>query len=426
MNQPHSFTNLWRLLLLVVVAAFLIYVNQVVEPLSPSLFLPSPTPTTLPESFITNAESLVTQGKYSQAIAEYQKAIQSDPKDPANYISMASLYIYNGNYSQAVTAASNALLLKNNSSQAEALKGFAQGLNGDYLDGTGSLDRAVQLDPSNPYAYAYQGILYAQQIIDGQNVSGNLEKAIEASRKAVLIAPNALETHWARGVVLEVTANYTDAITEFQAAVAQNANIAALHMALGRNYKALQKFDTAVEEFTKASALNPTDPNPVLNISRVYAGIGEYAKAIQYAEQAVANSPTDPFMYGNLGSLYFKNRMYPEAFFALKLSVRGGTTPEGVAVQGLSLGPGRIGEYYYDYGMTLMRLGYCGEAVQIAQAVQQALSDDEIAVYNSQYTIDNCQSVLKSNLPTPTFLPSPTARPTGTPTPALTPTSSGG
>jgi len=70
MNQPRSFTNLWRLLLLVVVAAFLIYVNQVVEPLSPNLFLPSPTPTTLPESFITNAESLVTQGKYSQAIEE--------------------------------------------------------------------------------------------------------------------------------------------------------------------------------------------------------------------------------------------------------------------------------------------------------------------------------------------------------------------
>ena len=416
MRQPRRYTNIGRLLLLVIVAAFLVYVNKVVEPLSPNLFVASPTPTISPETFLAMAESLAVQGKYSQALLEYQKAIQADPKNPAFYIAIARLNIFSGDYANAVTNASNALLLGNTSSQAETLKGFALALNGFFLEGEASLKRAIELDSGNPFAYAYLSILYAQQIINGQGTIGNLDKAIEASHTAVTIAPNALETHWARGVVLEVTANYQEAIVEFEAATAQNNNIAELHMALGRNLRSLQKYDRAVEEFTRANALNPTDPNPVLNISRIYANIGEFGKAVQYAEQAVANAPTDAFMYGNLGSMYWKNHQYDKALFTLRLAVQGGTTPEGVPVQGLPLAPGRVGEYYYLYGLTLRNLGYCAEARQIAQAVMQALPDDEIAVANGQYILDNCP--INPAVPAPTMLPNPTPQPTATPTPS--------
>jgi len=415
MRQPRRYTNIWRLLLLVLVAAFLIYVNNVVQPLSPNLFVASPTPTTAPETFLSQAESLATQGKYSQALLEYQKAIQSDPKNPAYYIAITRLNIFSGDYATAVTNASNALLLGNTSSQAEALKGFALALSGNFLEGEASLKRAIMLDSGNAFAYAYLSILYAQQIINGQGAIGALDNAINASHKAVAIAPNALETHWARGVVLEVTANYQDAIAEFEAATAQNNNIAELHMALGRNYRSLQQYDRAVEEFTRANALNPSDSKPVLNISRIYAGIGEFGKAVQYAEQAVANAPTDPYMYGNLGSMYMRNRQYSLALFSLRLAVQGGTTPEGVPVQGLSLGPYPVSEYYYNYGLTLRNLGYCNEARQIARAVIQALPDDEIAVANGQYILDNCP--VNPAVSTPTMLPSPTPRPTVTPTP---------
>jgi tetratricopeptide (TPR) repeat protein len=425
MRQPRRYTNIGRVLLLVAVAAFLIYVNKVVEPLSPNLFVASPTPTISAETFLAQAESLAVQGKYSQALLEYQKAIQADPKNPANYIAIARLNIFSGNYTEAVTNASNALLLSNTSSQAEAIKGFGLAFSGNYLEGEGSLKRAIELDGGNYFAYAYLSILYAQQIINGQGAIGNLNNAIEASRKAVSLAPNALETHWARGVVLEVTANYQEAIAEFESATAQNNNIAELHMALGRNYRSLQKYDRAVEEFTRANALNPSDPNPVLNISRIYASIGEFGKAVQYAQQAVGNASTDPFMYGNLGSMYMRNKQYDQALFNLRLATQGGATPEGVVVQGLPLAPGRVGEYYYLYGLTLRNLGYCTEARQIARAVMQALPDDEIAIANGQYILDNCP--LNPTVPTPTMLPTPTSQPTATPTPrpAATPTPSG-
>lgn len=419
MRQPRRYTNFWRLLVLILIAGFLFYVNRVVEPLSPSLFLPSPTPTTSPENFISQAEALASQGKYTQALQQYQQALQADPRNPAFYLSMARLNIFSGNYDEAVTNASNALLLSNTSSQAEAIKGFALAFTGDFLAGEASLNRAIELDSGNAAAYAYLSILYAQQIISGQSAVTSLDKAIEASRKAVTLAPSAIETHWARGLVLEITANYQEAIDELEAATTQNSNIMELHMALGRNFRALQRYDRAVEEFTRASALNPVDPNPALFISRIYFGIGEFGRSVQYAEQAVANAPANPFMHGNLGVSYFKNRQIDQALFALQLAVRGGTTPEGQVVEGLPLAPGRVGEFYYYYGLTLRSLGYCNEARQIARAVIQALPNDEVAQFNGQYILDNCP--INPAVPTPTMLPTPAPRPTATPTPQATP-----
>jgi len=196
MRRPRRYTNLWRLLFLIAIAAFLIYVNNVVEPLSPDLFLPTFTPTIQPETFVSQAEKYLEEGKYNLALQEYQKAIQSDPKDPANFISAARINVYAGDYSQAAVNASNALLLSPDSSMAEALKGLALGLSGEYLTAEASLKRASELDPSNAFAYAYQAIVYAQQIINGQTALGSLDNAIEASRQAVAIAPAALETHW--------------------------------------------------------------------------------------------------------------------------------------------------------------------------------------------------------------------------------------
>lgn len=420
MRQPQRRSNPLKYLVLIGIIAFLVYVNVTVEPLSPSLFLASPTPTISPEMFIAEAEKLASEGKFSLAIQSYNKAVISDPQNPANYIALAKLNIYSGNYEKAVENASNAVLLNQTSSMGEALKGFAQGLMGDYLDAEASLNRAIELDPGNAAAYGYFSIILSQKIILGAEVLGDLDRSIEASRKAESIAPDSLESRWARGVVLEITANYEDAVTELERAVEINANIAELHIALGRNYRFLGRNDLAVEEFTKANALNPSDPYPDTLISRTYANIGEFARAIQYAEQAVADQPNDPYLYGNLGVMFKQNFEFSKSVLMLKLAVRGGLTPEGIEVAGLPLAYGRVVEYYYNYGLALMELGYCGEAVDISKAIIQSMESDPIAIYNANYILDRCYSKMNDlqllKLPEPTMLPTWTPQPSPTPT----------
>ena len=298
---------------------------------------------------------------------------------------------------------------------AEALKGFAEGLLGNYLDAEGSLNNAIELDPSNADAYAYLSIVLSQKIVLGEEVLGDLDRAIEASRKAESIAPDSLESHWARGVVLEITANYEDAVSELEQAIALNTNIAELHIALGRNYRFLGENNEAVTEFTKANSLNPGDPDPETYISRTYANIGEFAKAIQYAEQAVADDPTDPYLYGNLGVMYKQNYEFSKAVLMLRLAVRGGLTPEGVEVAGLPLAYGRVVEYYYNYALALRSSDIAVKQWILRQSILQSMENDPIAAYNANYIIDRCyqkmndQQLLK--LPTPTFIPTWTPRP---------------
>lgn len=425
MRQPRRRSSPLKYIFLIVVIAFLVYVNITVEPLSPTLFLASPTPTIAPEMFIAEAEQLAGEGKYSQALQAYSQAIIADPQNPANYISSARLNIYSGDYLEAIENASNAVLLNQTSSMGEALKGFASGLMGNYLDAEASLNRAIELDPGNASAYAYLSLVLSQKIILGEQVLGDLDRAIDASQKAAAIAPDSIDAQWARGVVLEITANYEEAVAELERAVETNANIAELHIALGRNYRFLSRNDLAVEEFTKANALNPEDPYPETLISRTYANIGEFGRAIQYAEQAVADDPSDPYLYGNLGVLYRKNYELEKSLLTLRLAVKGGLTPEGVEVAGIPISDSiRVIEYYYSYGFTLGDLGYCSEAIDIAQGLLQTVSDDEIAKFNAEVIINDCYDKLNDlqllKLPTPTMIPTWTPRPTPTPTRAPT------
>jgi tetratricopeptide (TPR) repeat protein len=400
MTQRKKPVRIGRIFILAVLVGAIIYINQVIVPITPPLFIPTPTATREPESYVTEAQNLETEGKFSQAILAYQLAIEVDPKNPSNYIAMARLQIYTNQFAEAETNAKNAMLLNANNSMASAILGWAQGFQGDYLEGLAALSRAIQLDPNNAIAYAYQAEVLALQNQAGTGTLTTLQEAIDASRQAQILGPNLVETHRARGVVLEMTANYEEAAREFEAAVAQNGNIADLHLALGRNYRALQQYDKAIEEFTRANSLNPTDPIPDTYIARTYFTVGEYAKAIQYAQQAIIDAPSDPYMYGNLGTMYYRNRQYQEAVDVLRLAIRGGTSETGEEIQGLPLDYGRIAEYYFTYGLALARRGECSEALQIVQLLQQGVPSDETAIFNADEMVNICTEVMNAT-PTP-------------------------
>jgi len=390
MNKRRKPLHIGRIAILLVLIGAFVYINQVIVPATPPLFIPTTTPTRAPESYITEAQRLESEGKYNQAILMFNQAIQSDPKNPATYISMARLLVYTGKYKEAATDVENALLLNGNNSTAHAIRGWALGLQGDYLGAETSFQKALEIDQNNADAYAYKAEVLAAQTQAGKGTLGSLDKAVEASRAAQTIAPNSLATHRARGIVLELTGNYADAAREFESAIAINTNVADLHLSLGRNYRYLEQYDKAVEEFNRANALNPGDPLPNFYISRTYAAIGEYAKAIQFAEQSLKVAPTDPFIYGNLGTMYYKNHQYEDAVKPLKMAVAGGTTDTGEEVKGLPLDYGRVAEFYFTYGLTLAKNGQCGDALPISQILMQGVKNDEVSVYNAQEIINIC------------------------------------
>ena len=395
MNKRKRRGNPLRIGLLTILIGVGIYVNQVVIADVPPLFIPTPTPTRAPESFVTDADALMNDGKLAQAIDAYKQAILAAPMNTGNYISVARLMIYLGRYDEALEQASNALLINENNAMAYALRGWAQGLTGDYLNGIASLKRAVELDPNNHVPYAYLAEVYGLQYESNTSIIGVLDEAIAYSQKARDLNPNSLETHRARGYILELTGNYGEAVQQYAAAIEFNRYISDLYIRLGRVYYSPEVGDypLAVQAFTQADLLNPSDPLPDIYLSRVYQTQGSYPTAIQYAQKAIVDDPTNTYLYGNLGVLFYRNFEYAKAIDILKLVIQGGISETGVTVKPLPLDYGRIAEYFQIYGLALARSGECSEAYQISEALIKNVRADSIALYNAEEMVNICTGV---------------------------------
>ncbi len=387
--------NPFTVIFLLLAIGAVVFFDRWIAPTVPDLFMPTLTATRPPESYISDAQELEAAGKYTQAIDAYKQAIIVDPKNPSNFIALARLEIYTTNYQEALDDSANALLINPKNSVALALQGWIYGFMGDYIKAEGALNNAIEQDPNNAVAYAYLTEVYLDMVNAGQGTLDTMDKAIAASKSAQALAPESLETHRARGLVLENTSNYEEAVAEFEAAIAINPNIADLHLALGRNYKVLQRYDEAINEFSRAISLNPKDSAPYSLISGTYFTNGDDVKALQYAQDALKVGPTDPYLYGNIGLIYWETKDYQSAVDALRIATQGGVAQSGEEVKGLPLDYGRPGYYYYTLGLALANLGQCGEALPIAQSVASNLKTDEIAQYNAQEIINICEQVAK-------------------------------
>lgn len=416
MNRRRQRPNWFRIILLSLLIAGGLYLDKYIIPSTPSPFEATPTPTRPPEAYLTEAQDLFDQGKLSQSIQAYENAIEVKPNDPAIYVALAKAQVFAGDYANAQKSAEYAILLDNNNSMAYALRAWAMDFQDDPIGAETAIKRAIEIDPNNAAAHAYYAEILMDIYLSGGGGLDTLQKAIDESKLAQSLAPDTLDTHRARGYVLEATANYEEAIREYQAAIAINKNIAILHLALGRNYYAMGIYDKAIDEYTIANTLNPADAAPDFLTSRAYAVVGQFAKAMQFAETAVKDDPANARYHGNLGVMYYRNALYSESVKELSLAVNGGLTDDGQKVDGLELVPNspRLAEIYFTYALALAKVGRCGETLQVARTVQFRIPDDTLSVDNVNEAIKNCQQNLS---PASTSIPAPVSTPSITPTP---------
>jgi tetratricopeptide (TPR) repeat protein len=383
----------WRLASLVLLVAAALYVNQFVVPNVPGMAGPTPTPTTSPEAFINEAEAMLSQGKLVPAIQAYEQAILADPENKANFVAMARAQIFAQQYEAALESAERALVGNDGYALAHAVRGWALTFLRDYFPAEASIKRALEIDPNNALAHAF----YAELLIYRAEY-GDSEKAIEESRLAISLAPDLLETRRARAIVLTQTGNSQEAIEMYKGAITINKNIPDLYSGLGYNYKALDDYGQAIEYFSQANALNPSDAIPDLEISRIYAAVGDFGKAVQYAENAVNDDPENPHRYGNLGIRLYQSGEMEEASRMLAYAIEGGTTENGVVVQGLPLNYGFEAQYYWFYGFALAKSipHQCAKAVPVFQALITGVPEDADAVYNANFGLDLCREAMNA------------------------------
>jgi tetratricopeptide (TPR) repeat protein len=380
--------------MVIILIVIVTYLDRFVLPTAQAPFMPTPTATREPESYVTEAEGLFDQGKLLQAIDIYTEAIRIKPDDPTLYIALSRVQVFAGKYADALVNAENSLLLNPNSSMAYAVRGWALTQEGKFTEADDSLKSALQLDPNNGLAHAYNAFLYGKMTEDNAGLyTDPIQTAIDESRTATTLAPNSLEAYWARAYVLQLTDNSEQAVTEYQHAINLNKNISEIHLELGVTYKGLGVIDKAIQEYTLASTINPSDFRPELYSSRALASIGSFPQANQYAESAVNDSPTDPYLRGNWAYMLYKNNEWPTALEQFGLAINGGTTEDGQTIQPLSVTEYDtvwVSKYYYNYAILLAQSNHCSEALLLTQKILDYFRADEYAVPNVEYELSFC------------------------------------
>jgi tetratricopeptide (TPR) repeat protein len=399
------------------------YFNQVYLPTQPNPFMPTPTVTRSPESYLSEAEALFLDGKLFQSIDAYKEAIRSSPQDSTLYVALARVQVWAKQYDEAQTNAEAALLLNSKNALAMGVRAWALDFQGKNSEAMDVIEEAIAIDPNNALIQSY----YVEILTDAG--FDYYDQAATQSRVAIALDPGIVETHRARAYLLarapdpepnpDPITNLEESIQEYEAAIQINKSIPILHMELASNYRRVQATDLAVTQYTLANTLNPSDPEPEYHIARTYAGVGDYAKAVQYAEQAVNDAPTNALYRGNYGIMLYRNLRWPEAIDQFRLAINGGSTEDGQDVTGIPLDfNDRFSiEFHYIYGLTLAYENQCGEALQIVQSLQSKVRSDEDAMAAADKIIETCEN----NLNNPVSATS-TPEEDETPTPGLTET----
>lgn len=142
----------------------------------------------------------------------------------------------------------------------------------------GMFELAIDFD--SEYAPAHAGL--ADALAELFVIRGDQklrERADEASRKAVDLAPGLAETHISRGHVLIAEERYDEASKELELAISINPRSAEAFYRMGHLRVRQAELEEAAEMFDRAAELEPADPRPPLQLSWIYKTLGRDAES---------------------------------------------------------------------------------------------------------------------------------------------------
>lgn len=115
-----------------------------------SLFIErNPKATQMAESFKNEGNRLMKEGKYNEALLQYNRAICFDPKNEIFYCNRAAAYIRLNYNENAVTDCKTALLYKPTYGKAYGRLGIAYSNLKKYSESQQAYEKAIELDPEN-------------------------------------------------------------------------------------------------------------------------------------------------------------------------------------------------------------------------------------------------------------------------------------
>ncbi len=114
--------------------------------------------------YFQEGQSLEEQGRYNEALAAFDKAIELNPKNLYPYvIARGNLKFKQGALKEALADFNRATELDPRNPYPYIFKGNIKFQQGDLMGALVAFDKVIELDPKNPYPYIVRGNIKFQQ-----------------------------------------------------------------------------------------------------------------------------------------------------------------------------------------------------------------------------------------------------------------------
>jgi tetratricopeptide (TPR) repeat protein len=217
------------------------------------------------------------QGNYANASATFDLVIDSDVKIPHAHLGMAKIAIENGELNHAEDQLAIAIKMAPKYREAHALlaevyrrQGEKEKAEEQFAIMEGLPERLDLKDPVY-YEMVEEGASSFWRQVRGHNFlnSGQLNKAEEEFKKALLAKPNA-----------------------------------ASHTSLGYVYQRQKRFETALDHYKAALDMDPKFSGALNNMAVIYYELGDIDMAVKMVKDALKADPRSLDGYLNLGTFY--------------------------------------------------------------------------------------------------------------------------
>ena len=170
-----------------------------------------------------------------------------------------------------------------------------------------TLERAVELNPRDPYAFAYLGqlwVTWAEATTDPAVRAERLGRAVEAYDRAIERGPRRPQLYDEAGEVLTAWGRYEFAIARYREAEALTRPTAERLARIGDVERARGDRVAARDWYTRALALNDRSAPASAGLAQLDREAGDLASAIQYAERAMRSQLRNWGYHRDLALLY--------------------------------------------------------------------------------------------------------------------------
>ena len=152
---------------------------------------------------------------------------------------------------------------------------FHRGVKAAHGQALQMFTRAIEIDPDFAAAHAGMADLssYARMYYGGSET--DLERADEASRRALELAPELAEAHASRGLALSLQDRHEEAEKAFETAVRLDPQLFEAHYFYGRTCWQQGKLDEAARHFEQAMKVRPEDFQAPCLLGSIYNGLGQ-------------------------------------------------------------------------------------------------------------------------------------------------------